>query len=318
MNLTDRTFSCFAAVQWGWGPVLSPAGDSLKAVKKEEDIVADGGTVAVGRNNNIFAFEELKRTSHRNRKFSTNKIKQEIELENLKAEKEEQTMQEGRLERKDIEGLEESKLLKEVLGEGELLRKELPMKEEVGGCQILKDELGVPNIEATVDDQQAIQSSLDKLLKEKSEIEGELVNLKNINLKREELKKEKSELGDLRSEVEKAKKGEVSRKIKLAAVVVEALIDPTEKMRKYNLDAEVEKMSSDVKGDVVEVVLKGTPLAVEKTDNLLREMSSSYLLMPLKDSERSVLTAGEDFVSADFRTVLVFADVMFFSAVNKS
>merc|ERR1712192_30581 len=113
--------------------------------------------------------------------------------------------------------------------------------------------------------------------------------------------KEKGEIGDLRSEVMKAKKGEVSRKIKLASVVVEALIDPTGKMRKYSLDAEVEKMSSNLNGDAEEVVLKGTLQAVEKTDNLLREMSSTYLLMPLKDSERSVLTSGDCLLLAQIR-----------------
>ena len=114
----------------------------------------------------------------------------------------------------------------------------------------------------------------------------------------------------------KAKKGEVSKKIKLAAVVVDALIEPTGKMRKYSFDAEVEKMSSDLKGDAVEVVLKGTVQAVEKTDNMLREMSSTYLLIPLKASERSVLTAGEGYVC---RTVLVFAHgSCFLLSVNRT
>ena len=171
------------------------------------------------------------------------------------------------------------------------------LKEGLEENMILKEGLEVTNCEAKVDDHQIIQSSLEAVMKEKSEMEGELAKLKSMNLRREELKVEKGGLEDLRSEVMRAKKGEVSRKIKLGAVVVDALLDSKGKLRKYKLGAEVEKMSPDLKGDVIEVVLKGTEHAVEKADQLLRQLTSTYLLMPLKDSERSVLSAGEGFVS---------------------
>jgi len=296
--------SCFAAVHWGWGPVVNPAaGDFLKSMKKEEDFAAAEENLVVGRTDNIFACEEMKRTTHRNRKFSTNKIKQEIELENLKTGREEQSellhqtkmIKEGLQERKMMEGLEEHKIPKD----GQEDRKML--KEGLEEYKILKEGLEVTNCEVKVDDHQAIQSSLEAVMKEKSEIEGELANLKSMNLRREELKVEKGGLEDLRSEVAKAKKGEVSRKVKLGAVVVDALLDSKGKLRKYKLDAEVEKMSPDLKGDVVEVVLKGTEQAVEKADQLLRQLTSTYHLMPLKDSERSVLSAGESLLLEQIR-----------------
>ena len=288
VNLTDLTCSCFASVHWGWGPVVNPAaGDFLKSMKKEEDFAAAEENLLVGRTDNIFACEEMKRTTQRNRKFSTNKMKQEIELENLKTGREEQSelLKEGLHQTKMLkegkmtEGLEGHKLLKDSQENSEMLEEGLEM-----------------NCEAKVDDRQAIQSSLDAVMKEKAEMEGELANLKSMNLRREELKVEKGGLEDLRSEVVKAKKGEVSKKVKLGAVVVDALLDSKGRLRKYKLDAEVEKMSPDLKGEVIEVVLKGTEQAVEKADQLLRQLTSTYLLMPLKDSERSVLGAGENVV----------------------
>ena len=297
VNLTDLTCSCFASVHWGWGPVVNPAaGDFLKSMKKEEDFAAAEENLLVGRTDNFFACEEMKRTTHRNRKFSTNKMKQEIELENLKTGREEQSelLKEGLHQTKMLkegkmtEGLEGHKLLKDSQENSEMLKEGLEM-----------------NCEAKVDDRQAIQSSLDAVMKEKAEMEGELANLKSMNLRREELKVEKGGLEDLRSEVVKAKKGEVSKKVKLGAVVVDALLDSKGRLRKYKLDAEVEKMSPDLKGEVIEVVLKGTEQAVEKADQLLRQLTSTYLLMPLKDSERSVLGAGESFVY--FVSCAVFA-----------
>ena len=130
--------------------------------------------------------------------------------------------------------------MKEDLGEVKMPNKGL---EE---SAILKEGLEVTSSETKVDDNREIQSSLEAVRNEKSEIEGVLMALKSINLKREELKVEKDELEDLRSEVVKAKKGEVTRKIKLNAVVVEALIDSRGKMRKYIFDAELERISSDL------------------------------------------------------------------------
>ena len=301
VNLTDLTCSCFASVHWGWGPVVNPAaGDFLKSMKKEEDFAAAEENLLVGRTDNFFACEEMKRTTHRNRKFSTNKMKQEIELENLKT---------GREEQSELlkEGLHQTKMIKEGLQVGKMmdgLEEHRILKDSQENSEMLKEGLEM-NCEAKVDDRQAIQSSLDAVMKEKAEMEGELANLKSMNLRREELKVEKGGLEDLRSEVVKAKKGEVSKKVKLGAVVVDALLDSKGRLRKYKLDAEVEKMSPDLKGEVIEVVLKGTEQAVEKADQLLRQLTSTYLLMPLKDSERSVLGAGESFVY--FVSCAVFA-----------
>ena len=169
------------------------------ALKQEEDALAVGGKLAVGRTNNTFAFEE--KMINRDLKFSTNKIKREKEMSNLKTGKEGLRM-----------GVFESGTLKEG-------------SEEREEGKILKVGLDLSNSEETVDGQ-ALQRSLDEIRKEKCDISGELTNLKSINLKRGELKKEIEELKDLTIEVVKAKKGEVSQKIKLGAVAVEALIDP--------------------------------------------------------------------------------------------
>ena len=263
-------------------------------MKKEEFIVGAEENLVVGRSDNIFAFEEMKRTTPRNGKFSTNKIKQEIELENLKIGKEEPMLEQGEVLK---ERLHQTKLVKEGLQENKMERVEniKMLKDSREEKKILKEELEVTNCEAKVDYHQAIQSSLEAVMEEKSEIKRELENLKIINLRREELKAEKNGLEGLRSEVMKAKRGEVSKKVKLGAVVIDALIDSKGKLRKYKLDAEVEQMKPDLKGDAIEVVLRGTEQQVEKTDQLLRELTSTYLLMPLKDSERSVLNAGEGF-----------------------
>jgi len=304
--------SCFAAVHWGWGPVLNPeAGGFLKSMKKEENIVAAEEDLVVGGTDNIFSFEEMKRTTQRNRMFSTNKMKQDIELENLKTGREELMLEQSELWK---EGLHSTKMMKEGLQESKMMEgMEEPntlkgwqedrkmLKEGLEDNKILKEGLEVTKCEAKVDDHQVIQSSLEAVMKEKSEMEGELAKLKSMNLRREELKVEKGGLEDLRSEVIKAKKGEVSRKIKLGAVVLDALLDSKGKLRKYKLGAEVEKMSPDLKGDVIEVVLKGTEHAVEKADQLLRQLTSTYLLMPLKDSERSVLSAGDSLLLEQIR-----------------
>ena len=241
------------------------------ALKQEEDALAVGGKL--GRTNNTFAFEE--KMINRDLKFSTNKIKREKEMSKLKTGKEGLRM-----------GVFESGTLKEG-------------SEEREEGKILKVGLDLSNSEETVDGQ-ALQRSLDEIRKEKCDISGELTNLKSINMKRGELKKEIEELKDLTIEVVKAKKGEVSKKIKLGAVAVEALIDP-ENMRRYNLHAEVERTGSDLKGDGVDVVMKGTEQAVKKMDKLLRELTSTYLVMPLKQSEQSVLTTGEGLLLEQIR-----------------
>ena len=219
----------------------------LKSVKKED--------LVVGSKTNFFALEEMKKATDRNFKFSTNKIKTEMELENLKTGREglklgeysSNSVLEGLQERIIMRGLQAGKLLKdgllesaipyEGLEEHDLLREGLEEgsmhNEGLEKNKILNEVLEVTSSEAKVDDNQEIQSSLEAIRKEKFEIEAALTTLKSINLKIEELKVEQDELEYLKSEVVKAKKGEVTRKIKLSAVVVEALIDPRGKMRKY-------------------------------------------------------------------------------------
>ena len=77
--------------------------------------------------------------------------------------------------------------------------------------KIIKEELEVTDGEAKLDDDQAIRSSLEAVMKEKSVIEVELANMKSMNLRREELKAEKDGLEGLRNEVMKARRGEESR-----------------------------------------------------------------------------------------------------------
>ena len=161
----------------------------------------------------------------------------------------------------------------------------------------MKAEQYFANFEANVDDCQVLY----KVRKEKREIEQELAELKSINVQREKLKKENEKLENLKREVVKAKKGEISRKIKLGTVAVEALIDPKGKLRKYNFDAEVERLSPDMKEDVTEVVLKGTEQAVEKTDQLLLKLTSTYNVLPVKTSRQSVLVAGEGLLMEQIR-----------------
>ena len=160
----------------------------------------------------------------------------------------------------------------------------------------VKGEQYSTNFEANVDDCQALY----KVRKEKCEIEQELADLKSINMQREKLKMENEKLENLKREIVMVKKWEVSRKIKLGAVAVEALIDTKGKLRKYNYGAEVERTSSDM-ADVVEVVLKGTEQAVEKTDQQLRELTSTYSVLPLKSSQQSVLKAGKGLLLEQIR-----------------
>ena len=76
--------SCLTSVQWGWGPVLYPERDLSILVEKEEDIMTAGGDLVLA-NNQPFTLEEMKRDQFR---FSTNKVKRDIEMEIVKTEKE--------------------------------------------------------------------------------------------------------------------------------------------------------------------------------------------------------------------------------------
>ena len=171
-----------------------------------------------------------------------------------------------------------------------MLKREREMEKHT----LLKKEQYSTNFGVKVDNIQSIQISLDEIRMEKCEVEQEL---KNINMHREKLKMENDNLENLKREMLKVKKGEISKKIKLGAVAVEALIDPKGKMRKYKFDAEVERVNPGMKGDeVVDVVLKGTEQAVEETDQLLRELTSIYSVLLLKASQQSFLAAGEGFL----------------------
>ena len=290
------------------------------------------GNQVVGKN--MFASEK---TGIRHRKLSTNKMR-DMELVNLKKERgglrleqsEEESfvlkvgLEQGRLEKIDAAKvdqeiddnksktamLEKSSTLKEGLVE---LKDNMLMEGVEGSTEVVKDEF---NFISKVDDDLAIQNSLDGVRKEKCDWEAELAKFKNINLMKEELKIENENLENLRREVEKTKIGKMSRKIKLRAVVVEALIDQKGRMSKYNINAEVERVNPDTKGDVVEVSLSGTEQAVDKMDQLLRDLTSTCLVIPLKECRRSVVSACEGSLLEQIRRMadaaVGFKDGMFY------
>ena len=149
-NEIKLTCSCFAAVHWGWGPVLNPAGELLKSVKKEEFGVAVEGDLLVGSKNNIFAFEELlhpieemKKVAERTFKFSTNKIKTEMELEDLMTEREGLRLEENGSSSVK-EGLQETRIVKRELQESEIVKKGLKqghMMKQLQERKLLQDGL---------------------------------------------------------------------------------------------------------------------------------------------------------------------------------
>ena len=102
--------------------------------------------------------------------------------------------------------LEKSSTLKEGLVE---LKDNMLMEGVEGSTEVVKDEF---NFISKVDDDLAIQNSLDGVRKEKCDWEAELAKFKNINLMKEELKIENENLENLRREVEKTKIGKMSRK----------------------------------------------------------------------------------------------------------
>ena len=221
-------------------------------------------------NNQVSTFEEVKRDPLR---FSTNKVKRGIELENLKTGKEEPRLTgRGTLEA----GLETTEVLVK--------------KEDADAAT--KDETN-----------KMFQSPLDEIIAEKCDVEKELSQLRVANMMREELEGEKKRLDELKSEVMMAKKEEISKNVKLAGVAANALLDPERKenLTKYGFEAEVEMGTSDLKGDVAEVTLKGSAEVVEKADNILRKLTSEYTQLPLKDSEVGVVVAGEQLLLEQIR-----------------
>ena len=173
----------------------------LKSVKKEEFGFAVEGDLVVGSNTNCFALEEMKKAADRNFKFSTNKIKTEMELENLMTRREglkleenssnsvleglqEGKIKEGLQDRIIKRGLQARKLLKDELLESAIPYEGLVehdsmregveegkmLNEGLEENKILSEGLDVTSSEAKVDDNQKVQSSLEAVRKEKSEI----------------------------------------------------------------------------------------------------------------------------------------------------
>ena len=217
-------------------------------------------------NNQLFTLEEMKRDQFR---FSTNKVKRDIEMEIVKTEK----------EGLKLTGLE---TLKVETAKAVMEKSEASIKEE---CN------------------KVFQSPLDEIRAEKCDVEKELSQLRIANMMREELEGEKKRLDELKSEVMMAKKEEISKNVKLAAVAADALLDPKrrEKLTKYGFEAQVEMGTTNLKGDVAEVTLKGTAEVVEKADNILRKLTSVYTQLPLKDSEVGVMVAGEHLLLEQIR-----------------
>ena len=259
--------SCLTYVQWGWGPVLNPERDLSILVKKEEDFMTAGGDLVLA-NSQLFTFEEMKRDQFR---FSTNKVKRDIEMEIVKTEK----------EGLKLTGLETPKVEQET-AKAVMEKSEASIKEE---CN------------------KVFQSPLDKIRAEKCDVVKELSQLRIANMRREELEEEKKRLDELKSEVMMAKKEEISKNVKLAAVAADALFDPKrrEKLTKYGFEAQVEMGTTNLKGDVAEVTLKGSAEVVEKADNILRKLTSEYTQLPLKDSEVGVVVAGEHLLLEQIR-----------------
>ena len=234
-------------------------------VKKEEDIMTAAGDLVLA-NNQLFTLEEMKRDQFR---FSTNKVKRDIEMEIVKTEK----------EGLKLTGLE---TLKVETAKAVMETPEASTKEECNNV---------------------FQSPLDEIRAEKCDVEKELSQLRIANMMREELEGEKKRLDELKSEVMMAKKEEISKNVKLAAVAANALLDPKgrEKLTKYGFEAQVEMGTTNLKGDVAEVTLKGSAEVVEKADNILRKLTSEYTQLPLKDSEVGVVVAGEHLLLEQIR-----------------
>ena len=198
--------------------------------------------------------------------------------------------------------LKESRVLNDELSERTMLKeKSEALRKELKFSGVLKAEPDLVGSESKVEDYQALKSSLDRVRKAKCEIEEQLTNLKRNNTRKKVLLKEKDDLQDLKKEILKAKEGEVSRKIKLAVVSAEALIDPMGKMRKFELDAALETVSPDVKGDFVEVVLKGSEESVDKSEQILKDLTSTYEVLPLRSSQQSLVTACEGLLLKQIR-----------------
>ena len=234
-------------------------------VKKEEDIMTAGGDLVLA-NNKLITFEEMKRDQFR---FSTNKVKRDIEMEIVKTEK----------EGLKLTGLETLKV------------------------ETAKAVMETPEASTKEECNKVFQCPLDEIRAEKCDVEKELSQLRIANMMREELEGEKKRLDELKSEVMMAKKEEISKNVKLAAVAANALLDPKsrEKLTKYGFEAEVEMGTTNLKGDVAEVTLKGTAEVVEKADNILRKLTSEYTQLPLKDSEVGVMVAGEHLLLEQIR-----------------
>ena len=139
-------------------------------------------------------------------------------------------------------------------------------------------------------DTRKLQESLKWVRKQRQEMEEELADLKMKQKKMKEVEIVRDDIEILRGEVRNAKKIVVLRKIKLDVVAVDALIDDNRNSRKWGFHEL--QLHSKCSGDVVEVGVEGGEEEVQRMILLLQRLTSSYEVLPVKESSQSVLTVG--------------------------
>jgi len=137
-------------------------------------------------------------------------------------------------------------------------------------------------------DTQKLQESLKWVRKQRQLMEEELADLKKSHKKTKEEETARDELKLLRDKLKNAKKTVVSRKIKLDVVAVDALIKNNRNSRKWGFH----ELHSECSGNVVEVDVEGSEEEVQGMIRLLKRLTSSYEVLPVKESSQSVLTVG--------------------------
>ena len=139
-------------------------------------------------------------------------------------------------------------------------------------------------------DTRKLQESLKWVRKQRQEMEEELADLKMKPREMKEVEMVRDDIEILRGEVRNVKKMVVSRKIKLDVVAVDALIDDNRNSRKWGFHEL--QLHSKCSGDVVEVGVEGGEEEVQGMIQLLQRLTSSYEVLPVKESSQSVLTVG--------------------------
>ena len=139
-------------------------------------------------------------------------------------------------------------------------------------------------------DTRKLQESLKWVRKQRQEMEEELADLKMKQREMKEVEMVRDDIEILRGEVRNVKKMVVSRKIKLDVVAVDALIDDNRNSRKWGFHEL--QLHSKCLGDVVEVGVEGGEEEVQGMILLLQRLTSSYEVLPVKESSQSVLTVG--------------------------